>query len=293
MNLEAATKNRILSVINIFETGTPEGKYDAISIYADGKKDANGKKTRQITYGRSQTTEQGNLRELIADYIKNKGIFAKHFEYYLPKIGVESLVDNAMFKEVLVDAAKGDPIMKTTQDAFFDRKYYQPAIKFASENGFTLPLSALVIYDSYIHSSKVPQTVRNMFPERVPKDGGNEKSWVKAYIDARRKWLLRLPDPVPLTVYRMDCFKAQINADNWMLQKQVLSNGAVSRDAGSIGMASLESFFPNKIENEDLQNTQNENVIAKWEGYTIIDAHVETTPKMRALLKMRKAVEIK
>jgi chitosanase len=291
MNLEAATKTRILSVVNIFETGTPDGKYDAISIFADGKPDANGKKTRQITYGRSQTTEQGNLKDLIADYIKNEGVFSKHFSFYLPKIGVEPLVDNAMFKEVLVDAAKGDPIMKTTQDAFFDRKYYQPALTFAKDNGFTLPLSALVIYDSHIHSNKVPQTVRNMFSEKIPKDGGDEKSWVKAYVEARRKWLLRLPDPVPVTVYRMDCFRAQIAADNWLLDKQVLSNGTISRGAGGIGMApNIEALFPNSYGNESMQSTLNSNAISKWEGFTIVDTHVETTPMIRALLKSRKRV---
>jgi chitosanase len=266
MNLEVATKTRILSVVNIFETGTADGKYDAISIYADGNPDANGKKTRQITYGRSQTTEQGNLKDLIADYIKNKGVFSKHFDYYLPKIGVEPLVDNAMFKEVLLDAAKGDPIMKTTQDAFFDRKYYQPALVFAEENGFMLPLSILVIYDSYIHSNKVPQTVRNMFSESTPSKGGNEKNWVKAYVEARRKWLLRLPDPVPVTVYRMDCFKAQIAADNWLLDKQVLSNGTVSRDAFDLSQDS-------------------DVALSVWQGFTMTVNPVETTPKIRKLMK--------
>jgi chitosanase len=267
MNLEATTKTRIVSVVNIFETGTADGKYDAISIYPDGKPDANGKKTRQITYGRSQTTEQGNLKDLIADYIKNKGLFAKHLEYYLPKIGVEPLVHNAMFMEVLKDAAKGDPIMRTTQDAFFDRKYYQPAVAFADENEFTLPLSILVIYDSYIHSNKVPQTVRNMFSEATPKNGGNEKNWIKAYVDARRKWLLRLPDPVPVTVYRMDCFKAQIDADNWSLTKEVMTNGETSRDILDMP-----------------QNTEGVH-LSVWNGFTFVDTPVETTPKIRKLMK--------
>jgi chitosanase len=267
MNLEATTKTRIVSVVNIFETGTPDGKYDAISIFADGNPDAKGKKTRQITYGRSQTTEQGHLKELIADYMKNKGFFAKHFEYYLPKIGVEPLVDNAMFKEVLVDAAKGDPIMRSTQDAFFDRTYFQPALTFAEENGFTLPLSILVIYDSYIHSNKVPQTVRNMFSEATPKAGGDEKTWVKSYVEARRKWLQRLPDPVPVTVYRMDCFKAQMEADNWLLNKVVLSNGEKSRD-----MLDLP------------QNTEGVHV-GVWNGFMFVDTPVETTPIIRTLME--------
>ena len=72
-------KKRIMSVINIFETGSADGKYDDVTIYDDGKPDANGKPTRQITYGRSQTTEQSHLRELIESYIANKGQFADDF----------------------------------------------------------------------------------------------------------------------------------------------------------------------------------------------------------------------
>lgn len=49
-------KPLIQRVVNVFETGTAEGKYDKLVIYDDG---VNG--SHQITYGRSQTTEQGNL----------------------------------------------------------------------------------------------------------------------------------------------------------------------------------------------------------------------------------------
>src|SRR3954471_21822154 len=45
-------------VINVFETGTVRGRYGAIAIFADGPHGI-----RQVTYGRSQTTEYGNLRE--------------------------------------------------------------------------------------------------------------------------------------------------------------------------------------------------------------------------------------
>ena len=68
--ISADNKNRILSVVNIFETGTPDGEYDDISIFNDGTGGS-----RQITYGRSQTTEQGNLKKLIEAYIANKGMF--------------------------------------------------------------------------------------------------------------------------------------------------------------------------------------------------------------------------
>ena len=60
MKLTAGQRLICDRVINVFETGTVKGKYGAISIYDDGPHDI-----RQVTYGRSQTTEYGNLGTLI------------------------------------------------------------------------------------------------------------------------------------------------------------------------------------------------------------------------------------
>ena len=57
--------------MNVFETGRPEGHYSAVSVYNDGPHDI-----RQITYGRSQTTEHGNLRALVRDYARSNATFA-------------------------------------------------------------------------------------------------------------------------------------------------------------------------------------------------------------------------
>lgn len=58
-------KLKITQIINVFETGSIEGEYSNISIYADGPQNI-----KQITYGRSQTTEFGNLKPIIANGIK-------------------------------------------------------------------------------------------------------------------------------------------------------------------------------------------------------------------------------
>ena len=63
MNLIPTQKKVIERIINVFETGTVGGDYGAISIYKDGPH-----KIRQITYGRSQTTEYGNLWRLVEQY---------------------------------------------------------------------------------------------------------------------------------------------------------------------------------------------------------------------------------
>lgn len=214
-------KIKILQIINVFETGTPEGKYDDLVVYDDGK---NGSK--QITFGRSQTTEQGNLKSLIELYIQKDGSFKNDFIPYLPKIGKTPLWENRTFKELLKKSAREDMLMRTAQDDFFDTIYYLPAQIFFEGNKFTLPLSMLVIYDSYIHSGSVPSFLRNRFPEAPPVRGGDEKAWIKAYVNARHNWLANHSKKLlQLTKYRTQCFLNQIKNDNWDLSQTVTANG--------------------------------------------------------------------
>jgi chitosanase len=204
-------KRLIERVVNVFETGTPDGRYDKITIYPDGKD-----KSLQITYGRSQTTEQGNLSKLLTMYIDNEGRFAEAFAPYVAKIGQQPLVNDDTFKGLLRQAAQEDPTMRTTQDTFFDLLYYRPAFQFFDSNAFTFPLSLLVIYDSYIHSGRIPDFLRKRFGEFPPAKGGDEKKWITSYVDIRNQWLKYHSDPIlQKTVYRTQCFKDQIAAENW------------------------------------------------------------------------------
>ena len=122
MNVEEH-KPRILSVVNIFETGTPDGNYADISIFADGKGG-----TRQVTYGRSQTTEQGYLKDLVAAYVANGGTFSSELQDYLPRIGVTPLVDDSEFKSLLKRAGNEDPervrqtLLSTIKEGCSDRR---------------------------------------------------------------------------------------------------------------------------------------------------------------------------
>lgn len=223
MKLTTGQKRILERVVNVFETGKPEGVYHAISIYNDGPHDI-----RQITYGRSQTTEYGNLRELVQKYVAANGIYSKKLKPYSEKIGSVPLTDDENFKDLLKKAAKEDAKMRATQDAFFDERYYKPSIKWAKDNGFILPLSALVIYDSHIHSGGILWVIRQLFPESAPISGGNEIEWTTAYANARHKWLANHPRPaVQKTVYRTQCFKDEFKRGNWSL-------GAVPINANGI-----------------------------------------------------------
>lgn len=222
MKLTATQKRLIERVVNVFETGTVEGNYSAIAIFNDGPNNI-----EQITYGRSQTTEYGNLRTLIEKYVAANGTLSRKLKPFVEKIGNKALTDNEEFKALLKQAGKEDPVMRKTQDTFFDEKYYQPAIKWAKDNGFIMPLSALVIYDSFIQSGGILNDIRKMFPESSPKNGGNEIEWTTAYVLSREQWLANHFRPaVRKTIYRTKCFKDQIALGNWILNKTpVNANG--------------------------------------------------------------------
>jgi chitosanase len=213
MKLNASQKRLIERVVNVFETGTVEGKYGAIAIFNDGPGNI-----EQITYGRSQTTEYGSLRELVQKYSGAGGTFSKKLKPFSEKVGKTPLTDNEEFKDLLKKAGVEDPAMRKVQDVFFDERYYRPAMKWAADNGFILPLSALVIYDSFIHSGSILGLIRRMFPETTPGTGGNEIEWTTAYVNARHKWLSEHPREVlRKTIYRTQCFKNEIARGNWML----------------------------------------------------------------------------
>ncbi len=145
------------------------------------------------------------------------GTFSESLRPFVDRIGVEPLADNSEFKRLLKDAG-ADPVMRQTQDVFFDRRYFQPAIDWASRMGFTLPLSALVIYDSQIHSGGILGFLRKRFPEKPPVSGGDEKTWITQYVNARHAWLANHSNEIlRRTVYRTNCFKTEIGRDNWKL----------------------------------------------------------------------------
>jgi chitosanase len=140
---------------------------------------------------------------------------------------VTPLVDNKEFKQCLRDAGRKDSVMRRIQDEFFDKRYFQSAMSWADTNGFTLLLSALVIYDSFVHSGGILEFLRKRFPEVPPAKGGDEKTWIEQYVDARHDWLANHPKKIlQATVYRTECFKREIARSNWDLsQVPIDANG--------------------------------------------------------------------
>ncbi|HNQ79073.1 MAG TPA: chitosanase [Acidobacteriota bacterium] len=227
--LSPSQKSLILRVINCFETGSPEGNYSALSIYADGPHGI-----RQITYGRSQVTEYGNLKRLVSLYVKGKGIFAGELGKYLGDIGSVPLVDDKGFKALLRSAGRKDPVMAKVQDAFFEDAYFKPALKWASKANCLafrtqrgLCPERVTLYDSFIHSGSILKVIRRKFPEVPPSKGGKEKPWIQAYVKARHEWLLGSRKKfVRASSYRTKDLMKMIEDKNWNLDKlPLIANG--------------------------------------------------------------------
>lgn len=213
-------KEKIQQVVNVWETGSKEGDYANVSILPDGPKGA-----YQVTYGRSQTTSTSYLKKLIEIYIKYKGKYAGNLEPYLDDIEVPPyLVGHTKFINFLKLAGKEDPIMKDAQDELFDMKYWRPALKFSKDNGFVLPLSVLVLYDSYIHGGL--NIVRKMFPEATPANHGEELSWLEAYLKCRYSWLKNHSRRIlNVTKIRSETYLKLLFDKNYYLDKPFIVDG--------------------------------------------------------------------
>ena len=222
-----AIKKKIEQVVNVFETGSAEGNYALVAKFHDYSDPVTKTRILQVTYGRSQTTEFGHLKALLQDYVNSNGMFANDFRPYLSKVGIKpSLATDNVFCEALKNAGKSDPVMRICQDRLFDSKYYQVAFNWFSVNGFTLPLSMLVIYDSTIHSGSIPGFLRKRFNTVVPSSGGDEKEWITNYVNARHNWLTNHSDSLlRKTIYRTDCFKQQLLQNNWDLSQSINAHG--------------------------------------------------------------------
>jgi chitosanase len=222
MTPTASQKHVIDCVLSIFETGRvpTAASYSTCAILADGA---------GISYGKHQATDKaGSLDLVVKRYIELGGQHAEPLKAFLPHIaangsasepprGPWSATTTSLVN--LLKTAGADPKMQQAQDEVFDAHYFAPAVNIAKQAGLTTALGLLVVYDSCIHSGPGGVTmIRNMFAEKSPANGGDEKAWVKAYLNARRNWLATHKMTVlHATVYRMDALLALVAANAWDL----------------------------------------------------------------------------
>lgn len=196
------------AIVNLFETGRVPGNYAALAVL---KGDSG-----HLSYGRSQAAlGSGTLFQLLDGYCqKQSAKYAGQLQPYLPRLKNKDVTldaDDAL-KALLKLAATDDPVMRLTQDQFFDSRYLAPACSDAAALGVAEPLGATVIYDSRIQGGWP------MLKQRIgPVSSRGSKDWVQRYVALRKDWLNSLAPPLPSTVFRMDAFDSLVKLGNWNL----------------------------------------------------------------------------
>jgi chitosanase len=200
------------AIVNVFETGRILGNYAGLAVL---KGDSG-----HLSYGRSQAAlGSGVLYELLDAYCQRPGAtYAAQLRPYLPRFKNKdfTLDSDDELKALLRRAATDDPMMRLTQDQFFDSRYLAPACRAADTLGIGDPLGVTVIYDSHIQGGW------SLLKQRIgPVTTRGSRDWVQRYIALRKSWLSSLKSPLPSTVYRMDSFDSLAKLEKWNLDLPV------------------------------------------------------------------------
>lgn len=208
-------------IINAFEMGRTTVDYAAIYIMNDGP---GGIKMLTVSWG---LTEFGNLKQFINRYTNAAGKYSVAFLPYLPLIGKSTLSNNTAFKNLLKKAANEDQKYRDIMDSMYYELYYTPALKFFNDEGFTLPLSFLVILDSILNSGSILSSLRSRFPESTPRNGGRERTWIRQYSEVRRDWLANHSKTILHAVaIRPKTYLKEMDRNNWDLKiTPIVCNG--------------------------------------------------------------------
>ena len=231
--LTPTQKKTAQAIVNIFETGSVLGDYGSVTIIAGD--------TGHLTFGRSQTTlSTGNLGRLVQRYCDNAGArFRTRLALHLDRLVAK---DEALDRDIqfhnLLRATADDPVMRETQDVFFDQVYWAKAEREAQKQRVKTPLGVAVVYDSTVHGSW------SLIRDRTTGESGDidaigERAWISAYVAARLQWLAthKRPD-LRKTVYRMQALLRLIEQGFWGLELPLVVRGL------EISAASLTAFPP-------------------------------------------------
>ncbi len=218
MNLTDLQKQTCKGIVEIFETGKlNQNGYGAV---ANSETDTGG-----LSYGRHQASlNSGNLFLLIDLYCAAPGaIQADKLRGFLPELRAKSIHNAAALIPILKQAGT-DPVMKKVQEDFFDVHFWEPAMKRATGLGFVEPLSAAVVYDSFIQSGQL-----RPFPIGV--DKSNERNWIEQYCHKREPWLASLKSDARKSTYRPQTFLKLIEQNKWSLPLPLTVRGVVIMEA--------------------------------------------------------------
>jgi chitosanase len=209
------------AIVNVFETGSVSGDYGNVTLIAGD--------TGHLTFGRSQTTlGSGNLADLIERYCDNAGArFAPALRSFLPRFVARDLtLDGEKHLHNVLRSTADDPVMRETQDAFFDNVYWRPAERAASQLRLTTPLGTAVVYDSKVHGSW--ERIRDRVVETVGTVATvGEEQWIARYVATRHDWLSTHPrKDLRATAYRTEALGRLVDQNRWGLDLPLVVRGA-------------------------------------------------------------------
>jgi len=217
------------SIVSIFETGKAAGNPAACTILPDGA---------GISYGAHQATDASDsLDAILVEYLRRGGAMQAEAREVLALVqadlstryrSISGAAPGVVRAVELLRKMGADPVMAAAQEDVFERLYWQPAQDQAEGMGLVEPLSWAVIYDTCIHSGPGGiAKIRARFAALPPIRGGDERTWARAYVEARRAWLVSRGGIVAQTVYRMDAFSALMAAGRWDLAVPLTVRGVV------------------------------------------------------------------
>lgn len=201
------------------DSGNPETEYNKIYIYNDGNN-----KRKQLTLSKGFTQDGGNLWKVLDRYISKNGQLSSFFSKYKTKMKDGNLwQDKTLIKNLV--SSTSEQVMKDSQDEIFNEVYLQPALDWAEDNGFKEILSNCVIVDSFLHSGQMTPFLMQKFSERKPSSGGDEKKWIKSYLDERLAWFKRSTGALHTCMFRPQFFLTEISKNNWNLNCPLILKG--------------------------------------------------------------------
>ncbi len=219
-------KRSVQAIVNIFETGQALGDYGKVTLLSGD--------SGHLTYGRSQTTlASGNLYLLIKAYCAAPdAALADGLSPFLARLeDIDLSLDRDMAFRTLLEEAGSDLVMQDVQDRFFDRVYWEPAVKSAAFIDSKTPLGQAAIYDSRIHGSWHRIRDRTIGLHKTLAEVG-EKPWIERYVKVRRDWLANHSNTLlRKTVYRMDALQDLIDGNRWELALPLTVRGVEISEA--------------------------------------------------------------
>jgi chitosanase len=192
-------------------------------------RDGDPNRRLQVTLG-IQFDEAGDLPKLLKSYCAQNGQFAAQISPYLSKLNTGNdtatvLSQSQRFRDLLRNAG-ADPVMQRLQKEMFKATSWDPALGWAKARRFSLPLSFLIVADSFLQSdqmlSRLIQRVRVPLPVTSQAD---EKNWVTGYTKIRNAWLKAAGGAMAASSYRTECYLRLIARGDWDLTSDVVMNG--------------------------------------------------------------------